>query len=522
MASQATRQRKGAPGAPKSGEALVQVSNAIAEASAVTVPLGGVPSGIINGLSINALNGPPSHHRQHNQVIVATVKRNKFGTSPFDENWLNIDCCGLICACITYMLHAYGVYATCLVLIPPWMSTTDEGGARTISVMGHLNRLAFTTVAVLAVYAHFKAMTTDPGAVPPDAVPLEDLKVNPPLNGASVGDVENGNAIDNGEHPQQQQTSSLMQEDPLLAVTPLPARKGKRLCRRCNAFKPKRAHHCSICKRCIIKMDRKWRNLDDRIDVGCRVVRTGSGGIKVLRLALFIGSSYARKQPTRNHSHQHIPSFITVPFSDHCPWVNNCVGIGNHKYFLLFVFYTCLSCVYSLTLIAVRFFVCMGRHGHVRTHHITCLDRPTQMLTILGLFFEAVLFGLFTSCMMIDQAGVVTTKLTHIDRLKGGDEGGSSLAGVVEVFGSASRRFEKMSSSGLGGSSFRADWLSPFHRICFPTSLQDEIMGFCRPCVGGSGVGPASNRGTPASASGDFGEIETDMQPMIRGVAEIV
>jgi hypothetical protein len=199
--------------------------------------------------------------------------------------------------------------------------------------------------------------------------------------------------------------------------------------------------------------------------------------------------------------------------------VNNCVGIGNHKYFLLFVFYTCLSCVYSISLIFIRFMDCMGRHGHVRTHHLTCLDRPTQLLSILGLFVEAVLFGLFTSCMMIDQAGVVMTKMTHIDRLKGGDDGGSSLEGVVEVFGLHSQKLEKSDSSGsLAGSSFRPDWLSPFHRICFPSSLQDEIMGFCRPCPVGGGA--AAARGAPAP--GEFGG-ETELpQHMARSVAEIV
>lgn len=30
---------------------------------------------------------------------------------------------------------------------------------------------------------------------------------------------------------------------------------GERQCRRCQTFKPERAHHCSICQRCIIKMD---------------------------------------------------------------------------------------------------------------------------------------------------------------------------------------------------------------------------------------------------------------------------
>jgi hypothetical protein len=205
-------------------------------------------------------------------------------------------------------------------------------------------------------------------------------------------------------------------------------------------------------------------------------------------------------------------SFYLPPYIDHCPWVNNCVGIGNHKYFLLFVFYTCLSCIYSVTLIFIRFMDCMGRHGHVRTHHLTCLDKPTQLLSILGLFVEAILFGLFTACMMIDQAGVVTTKMTHIDRLKGGDDddAGSTLAGVIEVFGLHSQRLEK------GGSAFRPDWLSPFHRICFPSSLNDEIMGFCSPCLGG----PSSGRGPHHNGSGDFGG-GTELL-VNRGVAEIV
>jgi hypothetical protein len=189
--------------------------------------------------------------------------------------------------------------------------------------------------------------------------------------------------------------------------------------------------------------------------------------------------------------------------------VNNCVGIGNHKYFLLFIFYTCLSCMYSLTLLTIRFFDCLGRHGHVRTHHFTCLDKPTQMLSILGLVVEAILFGLFTICMMFDQSGVVRTNITNIDRLKGGGDnikstGGQALAGVIEVFGLNTKK-----GLDLGGH-FRADWLSPFHRICFPTTLQDEIMGFCKPCTTRMGVGSGSSDG------------ETEMSPMMRNVANIV
>jgi hypothetical protein len=83
--------------------------------------------------------------------------------------------------------------------------------------------------------------------------------------------------------------------------------------------------------------------------------------------------------------------------------------------------------------------------------------------------------------MMVDQMDVVCSKLTHIDRLKGssdsGKEGGSSsMAGVAEVFG-AGRKGE------LSPMQFRLDWLSPFAQVCFPASVRDEIMGFCRPCL---------------------------------------
>lgn len=30
---------------------------------------------------------------------------------------------------------------------------------------------------------------------------------------------------------------------------------GRRICRKCRALKPDRAHHCSTCNRCVLKMD---------------------------------------------------------------------------------------------------------------------------------------------------------------------------------------------------------------------------------------------------------------------------
>ena len=66
-------------------------------------------------------------------VAVATVYRRFCGTSPFDKHWLNLDCCGLICAALTYMLHLYGIWAVCTVLLPPWMSHFETDGTRRVS-----------------------------------------------------------------------------------------------------------------------------------------------------------------------------------------------------------------------------------------------------------------------------------------------------------------------------------------------------------------------------------------------------
>ena len=86
---------------------------------------------------------------------------------------------------------------------------------------------------------------------------------------------------------------------------------------------------------------------------------------------------------------------------------------------------------------------------------------PRTAIHSILLVVEAVLFGLFTFCMMCDQYSVISTGATQIDRLKG--EVNDSL-GIREVFGGSDDRFAW-------------HWLFPV-QIWFPSSIKDTILGY--------------------------------------------
>ncbi|CAH1103174.1 unnamed protein product [Psylliodes chrysocephalus] len=108
-----------------------------------------------------------------------------------------------------------------------------------------------------------------------------------------------------------------------LPITNITVNGGVRFCEKCRVLKPDRAHHCSVCGVCVLKMDH------------------------------------------------------------HCPWINNCVSFTNYKFFVLFLAYALMYCVY-VSLTSLSYFISFWKGdlpGMGRFH-------------ILFLFFVSIMFGI--------------------------------------------------------------------------------------------------------------------------------
>jgi hypothetical protein len=133
------------------------------------------------------------------------------GTSPNSKRWLSNDCCGWVCASLTWIFLLYASYVVYFVILLPWQGNPFWLES---NFWGYFHYIGFYTCIFLAFWSHLKTMLTDPGAVPLDAIPLDYY------------DNEAGDGL----------------------------KRHHDLCKHCTSFKPRTAHHCSICSRCIVRM----------------------------------------------------------------------------------------------------------------------------------------------------------------------------------------------------------------------------------------------------------------------------
>ncbi|KAL3832815.1 hypothetical protein ACJIZ3_007551 [Penstemon smallii] len=163
-------------------------------------------------------------------------------------------CSGLKILGYLMILLVFGIIALTYdaVVVVTWGPHIFDGGAN--SFLSFLIVALFHVLLVMLTWSYFMVVFRDPGAVPANWKMLSDQNV----------EEDNSTAMPS--------SSEDTERRPAIGY-----------CNRCQNGKPPRCHHCSVCKRCVLKMDH------------------------------------------------------------HCIWVVNCVGACNYKFFLLFVLYTFLE-----------------------------------------------------------------------------------------------------------------------------------------------------------------------------------
>lgn len=176
------------------------------------------------------------------------------------------------------------------------------------SLYGSLNALILSTFVCLSILSHARAAYFDPGFVPL------------PRKGIDFSDAQTNEK-------------------------PKPNGEGWTICNRCDTYRPGRAHHCRVCKRCVRRMDH------------------------------------------------------------HCPWINNCVGEFNQKYFMLFLFYVGVTSLYSASFVIWSLVVFPQK-------------TEAQIVHSVIICIESCLFGLFVITIFVDQVYSIVNDRSLIDSLK--------------------------------------------------------------------------------------------------------
>lgn len=125
-------------------------------------------------------------------------------------------------------------------------------------------------------------------------------------------------------------------------------------CAKCKAPRPERAHHCSVCQQCVMRMDH------------------------------------------------------------HCPWVGNCVGFGNHKYFILMGAYGTLAAVIFVASAfpSIKAFLTGG--------HLPAYLKPKALGAFNGVMFSigsifAAAFGISLGGLFITHIFLMLTNRTTLE-----------------------------------------------------------------------------------------------------------
>ncbi|UMM24434.1 hypothetical protein L5515_004672 [Caenorhabditis briggsae] len=125
---------------------------------------------------------------------------------------------------------------------------------------------------------------------------------------------------------------------------------GIRFCDKCCCIKPDRSHHCSMCEQCVLKFDH------------------------------------------------------------HCPWVNNCVNFGNYKFFLLFLAYGFIFCIW-IAATTLPSFIDFWKHEYD-------MNKKTGRFPLVFLLFLSCMFSLSLSFLFFYHLYLTAKNRTTVESFR--------------------------------------------------------------------------------------------------------
>ncbi|CAF0709356.1 unnamed protein product [Brachionus calyciflorus] len=122
------------------------------------------------------------------------------------------------------------------------------------------------------------------------------------------------------------------------------SQEGYTTCSKCEIYRTADSHHCGICRKCIKK---------------------------------------------RHH---------------HCPWINNCIGELNQKYFIQFNFYTSILCIYGIIFLMTSLII---YPDEIQTSNR--ISPSARVYHSVFVIVECIVFGLFVFAIMCEQITSITS-----------------------------------------------------------------------------------------------------------------
>jgi hypothetical protein len=130
-----------------------------------------------------------------------------------------------------------------------------------------------------------------------------------------------------------------------------------RYCFVCQCIKPDRAHHCSVCEKCVLRYDH------------------------------------------------------------HCPWTNSCISYANYKYFILFLGWALIFCIYVAGT-SLEYFIQFWQGVTNAQKDGTNSTPPSGKFHILFLFFASIMFAISVSSLFFYHLFLTAKNRTTLESFR--------------------------------------------------------------------------------------------------------